>query len=88
MKLTLLSLGSQVKELRKKSGMTQAKLANSAGVSREWLSSVENGKIKVEFGLLSDVFLALGYEIELRKVNARNQHAPSMNEIEKESANG
>lgn len=67
MKLTLLSLGSQLRDLRQKSRMTQAQLAKLSGVSRGWLNEVENGKVNVEFGLLLDVFSTLGYVLEVKR---------------------
>ena len=33
----------KIKELRIQCGMTQSQLANSVGISREYLSAVENG---------------------------------------------
>ncbi|HUW87373.1 MAG TPA: helix-turn-helix domain-containing protein [Candidatus Paceibacterota bacterium] len=73
MKLTLLSLGSQLRDLRQKSRMTQAQLAKLSGVSRGWLNEVENGKVNVEFGLLLDVFSTLGYVIEVNRDDKSNK---------------
>lgn len=37
-------LGSAISGLRKQRGWTQAELARRAGVSRQWLNAVENGR--------------------------------------------
>ena len=37
-------LGTAIAGLRRRRGLTQAELARAAGVSRQWLSSVENGR--------------------------------------------
>lgn len=43
--------------------MTQAEFAAEIGVSRKWLSEVENGKTTVELGLVLTVFRKLGLDL-------------------------
>ena len=43
--------------------MTQAAFAAEMGVSRKWLSEVENGKQTVELGLVLAVFRRLGLDL-------------------------
>ena len=43
--------------------MTQAAFAAEMGVSRKWLSEIENGKPTVELGLVLAVFRKLGFDL-------------------------
>jgi HTH-type transcriptional regulator/antitoxin HipB len=45
--------------------MSQAELAQRAGVSRKWIYEFEAGKPTAEFGLLMRVLDELGLELEL-----------------------
>jgi y4mF family transcriptional regulator len=53
-------LAAIVKGRRHSLGLSQAKLARIAGVSRPWLSKVESGKTTTEIGLLIRLLDALG----------------------------
>jgi transcriptional regulator with XRE-family HTH domain len=44
------------------------------GVSRQWVSLVENGKTSVEFDLVLSALQALGYSVTLERVEG---HGPS-----------
>jgi transcriptional regulator with XRE-family HTH domain len=46
--------------------LTQATLAEAAGVSRAWLTEFERGKPTVELGRVLAVLAALGITLELR----------------------
>jgi HTH-type transcriptional regulator/antitoxin HipB len=59
-------LGRYVKERRHKRGLTQAQLAANAKVSRRWLSDLEAGKERAEFGLVLRTLRALDVIIDLR----------------------
>jgi len=50
---------------RARAGWSQSQLARSVGVSRQWISLVENGKTSVEFDLVMAVLQALGYRIHV-----------------------
>lgn len=88
MRLTLLSLSAQLRALREQSKMTQTQLAKEAGVSREWLNAVENGKVNVEFGLLLDVFSTLGYSLDVvRDENPKHLRLMSAAMLKREQDN-
>ena len=63
---TVRDLGAAVRHRRREAGLTQAMLADRAGVSRQWLSGFESGKNPAgEVGKVLDVLTALGLAIEL-----------------------
>jgi transcriptional regulator with XRE-family HTH domain len=62
---------------RRTQGLTQAELAQRAGVSRAWLASVEGGKPRMEAGLILRTLAALNIlltadagDTELKKIKA------------------
>ena len=67
-------LGRVVLDARRRFGWSQSRLAEAVGVSRQWVSLVENGKTSVEFGLVLSSLQALGYSI---LVEAVERHGPS-----------
>ena len=58
-------LGAAVQGLRQSSGLTQGELAARAGVSRKWISEMENGKATAEVGLVCRVLECLGAHLEV-----------------------
>lgn len=52
--------GALYREVRTVAGLTQQAAAESAGVSRKWLSEFEQGKATVELGMVLRCFAALG----------------------------
>jgi y4mF family transcriptional regulator len=58
-------LAALVREGRARAGWSQSRLAESVGVSRQWISLVENGKTSVEFHLVMAALQALGYRIHV-----------------------
>lgn len=50
---------------RARAGWSQSQLAESVGVSRQWISLVETGKTSVEFDLVIAALQALGYRIHV-----------------------
>lgn len=62
---TAAELGATIRQQRMASGLTQAALADKAGVSRKWLVEVESGKYSAEVGRVLDVLWAAGLNIEL-----------------------
>ncbi len=48
-------------------GFTQQQLADRAGVSRKWVSEVENGKLSAELRSLLDVLQAMGFTLRLAR---------------------
>lgn len=56
-------LGAALRAMRDDQGLTQAEAADLAGVSRKWVSEVEQGKPTAEMGKVLQVVHALGFEI-------------------------
>jgi HTH-type transcriptional regulator/antitoxin HipB len=46
------AIGALIRSARQAKGFDQASLAEQAGVSRQWVSEVENGKPSAEVGLI------------------------------------
>ena len=63
-------LAALFRDGRARAGWSQTQLAESVGVSRQWISLVENGKTSVEFDLVMAVLQALGYRIHVESVEA------------------
>lgn len=66
-------LGPLLREARKNRGWSQDVLKDAVGVSRQWVSMVENGKTSVEFDLVVRAFHALGYTI---RISPRTEERP------------
>lgn len=62
---TLQDIGTAIASRRRKLGLDQATLARQAGVGRQWLSEVENGKERVDLGAVLRTLAALGYRMTL-----------------------
>lgn len=64
---TTLQLGLAVRRLRDRRGLSQAELAERAGVSRQWVIAVEQGrKNGLEVGLVMRVLDALDASLTVR----------------------
>lgn len=61
------NLGQLVSDQRKQRGWSQTQLADKAGVSRLWISQLENGKETVEFGLVLRTMRALDLTLDAAK---------------------
>lgn len=57
-------LGSRLKEIRTAAGLTQAELAERAGVSRKTINTVENGVFTPSTLLALELARALGTTVE------------------------
>ena len=66
---TASDLGAAIREHRLKLGLGQSELARNAGVSRQWLSGVENGRPGAELGLVLRVINILGMRIDARHID-------------------
>lgn len=58
-------LAATIRGRRLDLGLSQAHVAERAGVSRKWLWDVERGKATAEFGLLLRVFEALSLAVDI-----------------------
>ncbi len=54
-----------LRNLREDAGLSQAALAQRAGVSKRWLINFENGKPSVDMSLVMDVFATLGFAFDV-----------------------
>ena len=68
-------LRSLIQDARRKSGWSQTGLAEAVGVSRQWISLVENGKTSVEFDLVLSSLQTLGYSVY---VEMKEDRSPSV----------
>jgi y4mF family transcriptional regulator len=62
-------IGGLVRERREDLGWSQSELAEKAGVSRQWISLVERGKVSVDLDLVFQTLRILGFDLhaELRQ---------------------
>jgi y4mF family transcriptional regulator len=58
------TLNNQIKELRKKAGLTQAGMAQRTGVGLRFVRDVEQGKPTVRLDKVNQVLALFGYHIE------------------------
>lgn len=58
-------LGAAIREQRRRLNISQQKLADDVGVSRQWLVEVERGKPRAELGLVLKTVAALGLRVAL-----------------------
>lgn len=59
-------IGEQLKEERRKAGLTQEELAMKLGTKKSFISRVENGKADIQLSTLVKVFRGLGREVTVR----------------------
>lgn len=52
-------IGSQIKAIREKKGLTQQKLADMSGKQKSTISKIERGKFNPSIDLLSDILIHL-----------------------------
>jgi len=69
-------LAAVVRDGRARAGWSQSELAQRVGVSRQWVSLVENGKTSVELDLAIAALQALGYGIYVKSTPAGGPPAP------------
>ena len=75
--VTLLSMDHhtinlQIKDLRKKLGLTQVDFAKRAGIGLRFLRELERGKTTVRLDKLNQVLDFLGVHLELRRNESMN----------------
>jgi HTH-type transcriptional regulator / antitoxin HipB len=70
-------LGSTVRGRRTELRLTQADVAEAAGVSRAWLIDLEKGKPTVELSRVLGVLDALGLTVDLRPADSTSPDSPS-----------
>ena len=83
--LDLISVGQNVAEQRKKLKLSQSALARKAGVSRNTLDALENGRAsELGFSKLSRLLAALGLELKLQQAGSQR---PTLDELLAEDRN-
>lgn len=61
-------IGQRIAELRKEAGMSQAQLAERAGIQRTHLTRIEQGQYEVTGWVLQTIAEALGLTMDIIKV--------------------
>lgn len=64
-------LNEQIKQLRKKAGLTQVEFSKRSGVGLRFLRELEQGKSTVRLDKVNKVLEFLGYHLELKKNESR-----------------
>lgn len=67
---------SNVCKYRKRRGLTQAQLADSAGLHRTYISAVERGKRNISIDNIEKVALTLKVDAYLLFIDGEKQHPP------------
>lgn len=77
----LFNIGQQIREARKKSGISQAELAKALGMSRTTIGQIENGSVQ-EIGVrkLIRILEFLGLELRVRPAG----QPPTLDELREE----
>ena len=61
-------IGEQLKEERKKAGLTQEELAQRIGTKKSFISRVENGKADIQLTTLAKLFQGLGRRVNIQVI--------------------
>ena len=59
-------IGEQLKEERRRAGLTQEELAEKIGTKKSFISRVEKGKADIQLSTLVKVFRGLGRQLSIR----------------------
>ena len=62
-----MGLNQKVKEIRRKTGLTQAEFAKRAGVGLRFVRELEQGKVTIRLDKLNQVLEFLGHHLELKR---------------------
>ncbi|CAM5772630.1 MULTISPECIES: helix-turn-helix domain-containing protein [Hyphomicrobiales] len=77
---TPLDLGLIIRDRRRRLGLSQGELASKAGVGRQWLVAIEQGKARAEIGLVLRTLSTLGLTLSVDE-EASNRRAGNHDEI-------
>ena len=61
-------IGRRIAEIRAESGLSTRQLADMCGVNFSNIGKIERGAYNVSIDILSKVAIALGYEIDFKKI--------------------
>ena len=70
----IVNISLQIRELRKKQGLTQVEFAKRAGVGLRFLRELENGKRTIRMDKLMQVLDFLGYHLELKRTEPQHSY--------------
>ena len=70
-------LGAAIRDRRRQLGLDQATLAERAGVSRQWVIAIEQGRSRAELGLVLRALAALGLHLDMRDSAADQSRKPA-----------
>ena len=59
-------IGEQLKDERRKAGLTQEQLANKIGTKKSFISRVERGHADIQLSTLVKLFRGLGRQVSIR----------------------
>lgn len=83
--LPLASIAEQIATRRKALRLSQAALAQKAGVSRSTIDALENGRLgELGYSKINNILTALGLELTLREATARRPTLEDLMEEEKD----
>ena len=72
----------QIKDLRKKLGLTQVDFAKRAGIGLRFLRELERGKTTVRLDKLNQVLDFLGVHLELRRNESMNSETKDKDHVQ------
>ena len=67
-----MNLSEAIKDLRKKSGLTQVEFAKRAGLGLRFVRELEQGKSTVRLDKLNQVLEFFGYHLEVKRNESKN----------------
>ena len=67
-----MELNEQIKELRRKAGLTQVEFAKRAGLGLRFIRELEQGKLTVRLDKLNQVLEFFGYHLEVKRNESKN----------------
>jgi len=68
------NISLQIRDLRKKQGLTQVEFAKRAGVGLRFLRELESGKRTIRMDKLMQVLDFLGYHLELKRTEPQQTY--------------
>ena len=77
------AISTQIKDLRKKLGLTQIDFAKRAGIGLRFLRELERGKTTVRLDKLNQVLDFLGYHLELKRNEPENESETLLTKLSK-----
>ena len=66
------NLNEQIKQLRKKAGLTQIEFAKRAGLGLRFIRELEQGKSTIRLDKLNQVLEFFGYHLEVKRNESKN----------------